>query len=241
MYVAERIVWFFQCQKNTVMELMDSLDSGEGSAMRKKMFPAHFPRIVKMIKANEMMKHLIFETYDQAARRQLQSFVDMFQNMLSSTFANPWAFLKGGTQSEIGDGEREEPEMRIPKEIESRSGIEVTLSKWLQDIPTESHQIDEAVDKVQMLVLKIYSLIRSQVCDQVELFAESFFKLPMLRRLQADMKDIDLSDADKENYAARRSRIKDEETETDENFKEITTCLNLLREFKVKCEMKSQF
>merc|ERR1712050_539676 len=96
---------------------------------------------------------------------------------------------------------------RIPIEIQSRSGIENTLSKWLQDIPTEAHQIDEAVDKVQMLVLKTYSFIRSQVCDQVELFAESFFKLPMLRRLEEDMAAIDISEEDKANYQNRRDRL----------------------------------
>lgn len=58
------------------------------------------------------------------------------------------------------------------------------------------------MDKVQMLVLKTYSFIRSQVCDQVELFAESFFKLPMLRRLEEDMNRIALSDTDKANYKA---------------------------------------
>merc|ERR1719333_1953584 len=90
---------------------------------------------------------------------------------------------------------------RIPDEIQNRSSTETTLSKWLSDIPTESHQIDEAVDKVQMLVLKTYSFIRSQVCDQVELFAESFFKLPMLRRLEQDMAEIELSEEDQRNYA----------------------------------------
>merc|ERR1712183_1200373 len=96
---------------------------------------------------------------------------------------------------------------RIPKEIQGRSGIESTLSKWLQDIPTEAHQIDEAVDKVQMLVLKTYSFIRSQVCDQVELFAESFFKEPMLRRLTDDMAQISLSADDKAKYDNRRNTL----------------------------------
>lgn len=241
MYVGERIAWFFESQKNVIIELMSALE--DGGETRKKMFPSHYPRCIKIIKANQMMKHLIFEAYDKAARRQLQAFVELFQNMLTSTFANPWAFLKGGTQSESSDveGKREEPEFRIPKEIESRSGIEAMLSKWLQDIPTESHQIDEAVDKVQMLVLKIYSLIRSQVCDQVELFAESFFKLPMLRRLEEDMTNIELSDQDKANYESRRSKITQETTLQQDNYKEISQCLELLQNFKLQIEMKQRF
>merc|ERR1719329_1923607 len=99
---------------------------------------------------------------------------------------------------------------RIPAEIESRAGIESTLSKWLQEIPTDSSQIDEAVDRVQMLVLKTYGYIRSQVCDQVELFSESFFKLPMLRGLQEDMSMIELTAEDKKHYDARRERLSSE-------------------------------
>merc|ERR1719223_985782 len=101
----------------------------------------------------------------------------------------------------------DDTKMRIPEEIKSRSGIEAVLAKWLSDIPTESDQIDVAVDKVQQLVLKTYSFIRSQVCDQVELFAESFFKLPMMRRLEEDMSMIELSEQDQENYKAHRDLL----------------------------------
>merc|ERR1711988_412299 len=127
---------------------------------------------------------------------------------------------------------------RIPKEIQGRSGIDTTLSKWLQDIPTEPHQIDEAVDKVQMLVLKTYSFIRSQVCDQVELFAESFFKLPMLRRLEEDMSMMDLSEEDKANYAARRSRLQGDKQKEDEALVEINECIGILNGFKLGLEAK---
>merc|ERR1712187_122388 len=141
---------------------------------------------------------------------------ELFDNMLTSTFSNPWVFLKGATSGAADEGGEledaclpsfDDTKERIPKEIQGRSGIDTTLSKWLQDIPTEPHQIDEAVDRVQMLVLKTYSFIRSQVCDQVELFAESFFKLPMLRRLTEDMANISLSETDKANYKARRERL----------------------------------
>lgn len=72
----------------------------------------------------------------------------------------------------------EETKEHIPKEIHNRSLIEASLSKWLQDIPTDANQIDVVVDKVQTLVLKTYGYIRSQVCDQVELLQNHFSNSP---------------------------------------------------------------
>ncbi|CAE7229360.1 dlpC [Symbiodinium natans] len=238
-YVGERIKWFFQIQKEAVIDFMSSLEGNPSSTMYSSLLWKN----VKLIKQNEMIKHLVFSTYDQACQRQLNQFIELFDNMLTSTFANPWVFLKGATYggyTEEEDADAALPSIddtkeRIPKEIQSRSGIESTLSKWLLEIPTESHQIDEAVDKVQMLVLKTYSFIRSQVCDQVELFAESFFKLPMLRRLEEDMNKISLSDADKTNYKARRERLEGEVTKVRENLKEVSECIEKLQGFKLKC------
>merc|ERR1712113_847619 len=167
-------------------------------------------------------------------------------NMLTSTFSNPWVFLKGATLgSSATDGEEdaplasfEETKTRIPKEIQSRVGIEATLSKWLTDIPMESSEIDQAVDHVQMLVLKTYSFIRSQVCDQVELFSESFFKLPMLRRLEEDMAMMELSEEDNTNYQSRRDRLVAKIRSAQESLVEIDTCSDRLQGFKLKCEAR---
>ncbi|CAE7514161.1 DRP5A [Symbiodinium sp. CCMP2592] len=238
-YVGERIKWFFQIQKEAVIDFMASLEGNPSATMYSSLLWKN----VKLIKQNEMIKHLVFSTYDQACQRQLNQFIELFDNMLTSTFANPWVFLKGATYGGYAEEEDadaalpsiDDTKERIPKEIQSRSGIESTLSKWLLEIPTESHQIDEAVDKVQMLVLKTYSFIRSQVCDQVELFAESFFKLPMLRRLEEDMNKISLSDADKTNYKARRERLEGEVTKVRENLKEVSECIERLQGFKLKC------
>eukprot|EP00434_Breviolum_minutum_P007577 symbB.v1.2.006688.t1/scaffold399.1/size211747/9 len=214
----------------------------------EKMYSSLLPKNVKLIKQNEMIKHL-------ACQRQLNQFIELFDNMLTSTFANPWVFLKGATYNgyaEEGDAalpSLDETKDRIPKEIQSRSSIESKLSEswqfgsnatfapeWLLGIPTDSHQIDEAVDKVQMLVLKTYSFIRSQVCDQVELFAESFFKLPMLRRLEEDMNRIALSEQDKANYKARRERLEGDVMKVRENLKEVAECTERLQAFKLKCQ-----
>eukprot|EP00812_Abedinium_dasypus_P012380 NODE_58_length_2325_cov_377.525551.p1 GENE.NODE_58_length_2325_cov_377.525551~~NODE_58_length_2325_cov_377.525551.p1 ORF type:complete len:726 (+),score=314.25 NODE_58_length_2325_cov_377.525551:3-2180(+) len=236
-YVAERIKYFFLNQKPAIMEFMKSL---EGSPMAAQ-YPAQFTRHVKLMEQNEMVKHLIFETYDKACDRQLKHFMDLFSNMLTSTFANPWVFLKGATtdtedETPSGGDDVEAMKRKIPLEIQGRSGIEATLAKWLQDIPTDSAEIDEAVDKVQMLVLKTYSFIRSQVCDQVELFAESFFKVPMMRQLQEDMSEINLSDDNMQKYAERRERLLELKGIEESSLKEVDSCIKRLTDFKLRSE-----
>mmetsp|Transcript_64954 Transcript_64954/g.139107 ORF Transcript_64954/g.139107 Transcript_64954/m.139107 type:complete len:733 (-) Transcript_64954:12-2210(-) len=237
-YVGERLKRFFEMQKDVVLDWMSSLEKGGATT---KMYSSLYPKHVKLIKQNEIIRHHIFQTFDTACERQLGHFLELFESMLTSTFANPWVFLKGATVGDgsdgslaLGDGDDVDVKERIPLEIQSRSGIESTLSKWLQDIPTEAHQIDEAVDKVQMLVLKTYSFIRSQVCDQVELFAESFFKMPMLRRLSEDMANITLSETDKANYKARRERL-DGEMKAAQSFgQEVHECIERLETFQMK-------
>merc|ERR1712036_117294 len=103
------------------------------------MYSTLYSKHVKLIHENEMIKSLVFDTFDKAVDRQLQQFTDLFHNTLASTFSNPWVFLKRAS-----------------------AGID------------EDAKLDEAVDKVQMLVLRTYACIRAQISDQIELFAESF-------------------------------------------------------------------
>merc|ERR1712146_875741 len=123
---------------------------------------------------------------------------------------------------------------RIEKEIYNRRGMDRTVQKWIYETPEEPDRIDEAVDRVQLLVLKVYSHIRSQVCDQVELFAESFFKLPLMRRLEEDMSKIELSDVDKEGYRVRREKLESEIKANNFAVKEVKECLHILENFTLK-------
>jgi len=245
-YVGERIKWFFCMQKEAVLDFMDHLEGTPSASMFSPLFPKH----VKLIKSNEMIRHLVFQTYDKSCERQLGQFMQLFENMLTSTFSNPWIFLKGTTMAasdeQINDeGMKdavlpsfEDTKERIPKELQNRSGIESVLSKWLQEIPNDTQEIGETVDKVQQLVLKTYSYIRSQVCDQVELFAESFFKLPMMRRLEEDMSLIELSSQDKVNYEARRQRLAAEVEHCQSSTLEINGCIDRLQGFALKCQAR---
>eukprot|EP00927_Polykrikos_kofoidii_P084560 TRINITY_DN8942_c0_g2_i1.p1 TRINITY_DN8942_c0_g2~~TRINITY_DN8942_c0_g2_i1.p1 ORF type:complete len:733 (-),score=131.75 TRINITY_DN8942_c0_g2_i1:338-2536(-) len=242
-YVGERIKWFFEKQKEVVVHFMHGLEKDPSAKIHSPLYPKH----AKLIKQNEIIKNLLFHTYDTACTRQFQQFIELFDNMLTSTFANPWVFLKGSTEGQAEGNNSEdavlqsfdETKVRIPQEINSRAGTDSSFSRWLQDIPTESHQIDEAVEKVQMLVSKTYSFIRSQVCDQVELFAESFFKLPMLRRLEEDMTLIELSDNDKAKYEKRREFLNSQMTSAENTLTEVVECIERLQAFKHKQQAKA--
>jgi len=91
------------------------------------------------------------------------------------------------------------------------------------------------VDKVQHLMVQTYAFIRSQVCDQVELFAESFFKLPMMRRLEEDMSLITFSDEDGAHQQAHRTQLTGQIAKGKDMLVEINDCVRQLQSFAMKC------
>eukprot|EP00929_Paragymnodinium_shiwhaense_P042401 TRINITY_DN21953_c2_g1_i1.p1 TRINITY_DN21953_c2_g1~~TRINITY_DN21953_c2_g1_i1.p1 ORF type:complete len:734 (+),score=198.72 TRINITY_DN21953_c2_g1_i1:96-2297(+) len=237
-YVGERIRWFFTSQKEAILDFMTGLET----APMARSYSSNLLKHGKLIKSNAMIKHMIFETYDSACQRQLTSFLQCFEDLLTSQFSNPWVFLKGATAGSAIDGKLPtDPAERIPLEIQSRCGVDSLVNRWLQDIPTEATAIDDAVDKVQQLVLLTYRFIRSSVCDQVDLMAELFFKLPMLRRLGEDMGEIGLSGSDKDKYAARRERLDGEKSTASEALKEIQWCIDRLAGFRTKVQASTGF
>jgi len=232
-YVGERIRYFFQKQKDVVIEFMVGVGDSASGGMHSSLMMKHG----RMVEANPMMKQILFDSFDDCCARQLKFFLALYDDMLTATFSNPWVFMKGAT-IEGGNDEMIKPQsledvkQMVPEESEKRSGIEGILGEWLNDIPTEAAQIDEAVERVQLLVLKTYSFIRAHVSDQAELLTETFFKVPLLRRLTDDMKDMNLSQEDQDNYASRRSQL-DEEIKMNKGIlDEMTQCVTKIGEFK---------
>jgi len=225
-------------QKEAIVQFMLNLKGSPDEKLYSVLYSKH----AKLIEENQTVRKLVFDVYDNVTQRQLNQFITLFKSTLHATFSNPWVFLKK-TSAKLDDDESgdmpllptlEDTKARIPKEINNRTGIERTVTKWIYDIPTQPHLIDEAVDEVQLLVLKVYSHIRSQICDQVELFAESFFKLPLIRRLEEDMSKIELSDVDKEGYRVRREKLEGESTANAHGLKEVQECLTILSSFAMK-------
>lgn len=235
-YAAERVAFFFKSQKSVVLDFM----SGIQGTSDAKMFSELYPKYASVIKSNEVVQHLIYDAFDKAVERQKHHFFNLFNNTLTSVFANPWVFLKKASAQVIDADEFSElskptfadKKKRVPAEIDKRLGVDNILQRWLSNIPSEMTQVDKAVDMAQILLLKTFQVIRCNIADQLELYAESFFKLPMLRRLDTDMFEIELSEAEQELHHAKQQEVEVDRDNLKKRVAVLSMCEKALKTFR---------
>lgn len=77
--------------------------------------------------------------------------------------------------------------------------------------------------------------MRSFIADEIELFAASFFQLPMLRKLEADMQTIAL-DPDSQAEAENRKNALDKKIDDLKNTIEVVDdCVKCIKTFRACC------
>lgn len=123
---------------------------------------------------------------------------------------------------------------RIPKEMSHRSTIEKLLQEMVNEIPIDNNHVDEAVEKVQALMITVFRAIRNLICDQLELFADSFFQLPMSRHLEGEMMDVQLSESDLARFSGLRDGKKEELDRVSELLDNVTWCVGAVEKFGAK-------
>merc|ERR1712032_53930 len=92
-YVGARVKWFFQQQKEPIVQFMKGLKGSPDEKLYSVLYTKH----AKLIEENQTIRKLVFETYDSVVERQLNQFLDLFKSTLKATFSNPWVFLKKAT------------------------------------------------------------------------------------------------------------------------------------------------
>jgi hypothetical protein len=254
-YVARRIAWFFEMQKDCVLEFMDSIKGSPDEHLYSQLFP----RRVQLIKENQLARDLLFRKYDSFLSSQRELFIELFNNTLQSTFQFPWALIKAsswsyadldkfvGHDTQEGDDEEEQEEpdpfadmslpcfedtkSRIPVELSQRSNVERLLQDMVNEIPIDNNSVDEAVEKVQALMITVFRAIRNLICDQMELFADSFFHLPMLRHLESAMMDVELSENEMAKFEGLRSVREQDVHVSGEMLNNVEWCIEAIKQF----------
>jgi len=237
-YVGERLKWFFTEQKEATVEFM----LGIAGSPEEHMFSGLISKQAKVILRNDTMKACIFKAFDQACEKHRTAFMQMWWDFMDSMFQSPLRLLKSCSMPSIGGTYEEEiaptfesTKARIQSERTSRNSLHHQLNEQIKRIPDDDVAANESVMIVQSIIEQTFGAIRCVVADQMQLYSESFFLLPMLRRLEGAMAAMELEDDDKKRYRARKSVLAEEEGKCVALLGDLEHCVGAVQTFKVTC------
>jgi GTP-binding protein EngB required for normal cell division len=236
-YVGERLKWFFTQQKEATVQFM----LGIKGSPEEHMFSRLINQQAQVIERNEAMKNCIFKAFDAACEAHRIEFMQMWVDYMNSMFQAPLTLLKSGSMPSIGDYQEEiaptfeSTKQRIIDERMGRSKLQQGLQHEIKQIPEDDARAQESVEMVQKIIEKTFGVIRCVVADQMQLYSESFFLLPMLRRLEGVMANIELEEEDAARYRMRKTMLVEEETKCSGLQEDLKYCIDQVQKFKVTC------
>merc|ERR1712232_1320701 len=83
---------------------------------------------------------------------------------------------------------------RIRQERQDRGGFGRDIRKKIAEMNMGA--VSDAVKELENTIEETFGAIRCVVADNIQLYAESFFLLPILRRLEGEMSQLELLEDD---------------------------------------------
>lgn len=238
-YIGERIMHFFLGQKDAVLAFM----LGIKGSPEEHMFSSNIGKQAVVIKRNDTMRGCIYKAFDNFCETLRDTFMNMWRDMLDSMFQAPLLLLKSSTMAkpscETFDDEiaptLDFTKERIVAEKAMRAKMSHGIRQQIMNIPPDDVRAGESVKMVQKIISKTFKMIRCQVADEMGLYAESFFLLPMLRRLEGEMSGLDIDGEDKMRYRARMEVLNEEKCKALAILKDINWSITEVQKFKITC------
>merc|ERR1712060_978570 len=151
---------------------------------------------------------------------------------MDSMFQSPLLLLKSCSTPQLGEGYGDEiaptfesTKERIMDERKNRGSLHHKLQDKIKLIPDDDASAHEALEMVQEIIEQTFEGIRCVVADQMQLYSESFFLLPMLRRLEGAMAVMDLEEEDKKRYRMRKTVLLEEKKKSEDILADLTWCI----------------
>ena len=121
---------------------------------------------------------------------------------------------------------------RIHQEFADRGKLDVYVKKLISSIPEQG---GETLEKVSAMLVMTFAFVRNFIADELELFAISFYQLPMLRRLESDMHAIELDDSAHQEAADRRESLEQRKKDQEEVLRVVQDCVKDIKIFRACC------
>eukprot|EP01066_Platyproteum_vivax_P006918 Platyproteum_vivax@DN2574_c0_g1_i1.p1 len=245
-YAAARINHFYQAQKDVIRDYMRSFAEAQDrpgfratSAIHTQQGGGLVSGAFRLMEHNHIVRGLVLGAYDAAAERQMEIFAQTLIQLAKSLLANPWLYLQSSTTS-VWDQDGDDPmnawwhsphrDMEflkgiIPNKVKHRQQLAKFLNDRIKEIPSNEDEQEDAIQKVIATVQHVYDLVQTQVADQISHVAETFYKMPMMRQMEADMVQIMLPDDVDTEIKDHRSDLTSNIDGEAEVLKSINECI----------------
>jgi GTPase SAR1 family protein len=239
-YVKLRLQYFFMSHKAVLQEFMATL---QGSA-EEHLFSNQFTTMFPILRDNDIARNLIFQKFDDVVMKCGKNFEHLLHYSIEALFAKPDIATKESSVTFSPDDSALEDMtlpshadtvQRVKEERQDRKRGQMTMKHMTRQIEENSAE-DDQVDRVQAMLIMIFKVLRNRLADQLELMAESFFLLPMLRLLEAEMHDIELDEKSKAEFAIRREHLSIDKRRLQEKLDNFKWALNEVEMFHASME-----
>ena len=230
-YVAERFKFFFKNQKPVLMEFMETLQGSSEERLFSKLFTTRFP----LLRDSDVTRQLVFDKFDEVVEECGRQFVQLFDYSATAIFCKPWNMINKAVKKNCVDDEALDKAAvptyastleRLRGERRQRKEVRLHLETLLLQIGgTSRASADPMADRVQQMICLIFTCLRDVLAEQLELVAESFYLLPMLRLMEERMQQIELDDTASARFEARRDALRAEQAGLQKKIQDFAWCL----------------
>lgn len=229
-YVAARVAWALQQQKNAVATWMAEVESGPSSRLYSPLFAQH----LQVLRSSVIARELIFNAFDNAANSVATTLLRNLEGTLSAMCLNPQISMRPATDPDA-DGvkkirEPSEVRDRVKAEMKRRSGpsgggVPACLREKIFD-PREAKQQLPTVEKE---LCRAFKVLANVLASQAFAFADTSLSALCRRNVDESMNAITFSPEQQTAMDAREAELQAIATTARERVERVKRCLISLK------------
>lgn len=239
-YVAARVNWALQQQKNSVAEWMESVQQGPASRLHSPLFGQN----LRVLVSSPIARDLVFNAFDKAAANVSTTLLKNLEGTLSAACLNPKIMLRPSTMVDMQvpasttstDDKRptkEQVRARVKEEMKRRSGPSGGgVPVGLRDRTFEPSEAQKALPSLEKSLCRAFKTLANTLANQAFAFADTSLSALCRRNVDEAMNAIEFSPEQQRALDAREAELQATATQERERVDKVRKCLVSLKSMK---------